>query len=248
MQRIGAACYALGDVASAKRFTQQSIQTLPSGLALPTAYDNYLLKNYSNLVIFYGASNNFHQQRMAVDSCIIIGRRLPIVEESYLLALQKKVEFLFYAGDYTFCFNYASIGEAASRRYDNFNKESFVMNFFSWKINTLISDKKYDAAEVYLLNMLKDTINTGAKEYLGTIYEQLAEVMIYKKDAGKILSYVQKAISYDELYGNNLGCMETLNNLGYYYYFKQLGDNKSPAHIKALRNRNKEQPDHCGRH
>ena len=236
LQRIGAAYYTQKDFAKAIQFTKQSINILSN---IPRN-ENYLLKNYANLVIFYDSINNIFNKKSAIDSCILIGGRLSNVEETYLIALEKKVPYLFYTGNYSFCYKYASMGEEACKIYNKHNRELYLVYFFTWKINTLISDKKYEIAERFLINALKDTTNFKFVNP-ANIYEQLAQVMIHKASSKEALIYFKKALQYDDVAKNTLGCMETLNNLGFLYYYKYVGNfaKALQAYKHALRYRNK---------
>ena len=230
LQRIGAAFYTLGDFDRAVNYTVQSINLIHSNPAKTITDKNCLLKDYSNLAIYFDSLNNSKGRKMATDSCIAIARNSGIVPEVYLIALVNKVKDLFYAGDYFLCFDYATSGELASRKYGGYNAGYYQTYFLTWIGNVIIASKDpdlYEQGEAVLLSALAINKNPGSEIFeLGTIYELLAEVVAGKGNWDRALNYFRKALLYEQQNGTKIGCAQILNNIGYLYYFEHLNDYK----------------------
>ncbi|MEO9004786.1 MAG: tetratricopeptide repeat protein, partial [Ginsengibacter sp.] len=232
LQRIGAAYYTLGDFNRALKYTVQSINLIHTNSAQTFTDKNCLLKNYSNLAIYFDSLNNYKGRKMALDSCIAIARNWSsgIVPEVYLIALVNKVKDLFYAGDYFRCFDYATSGELASRKYDGYNAKNYQIYFLTWIGNVIIASKDpdlYEQGEAVLLSALTINKNAGSKiSELGTIYELLAEIMMGKGNWDRALKYFRQALLNEQQNGTKVGCAQILNNIGELYYSEHLKDYK----------------------
>jgi tetratricopeptide (TPR) repeat protein len=162
--------------------------------------------------------------------------RLNSSDEYGVLALDRKVEHFFDVGDYQNCINYSIIFEKSSLRYaDNENKGyQFALTSVLFRVNALIKFGDYKTAEELLLSRIDYCKKTGLANYLGTIYQQLADLQIQQRNyKGAILNYKQ-AFKYAIDEKDSISCLIVLNNLGYDIYFKGFNDlNKSIAYCKG---------------
>jgi CHAT domain-containing protein len=230
LQRIGATYFFLADYLKAAQYMQRSIDIIAANTDKPFVNVKQNIGNYYRLGWIYDSLNNVVLKMKAVDSCIALARRFNFINDYYIKALYKKVEYFFDVGDYHRCIDYATICEKDSREYAGNNESDYRVGIKNallsllWKVNALLMLKNYVAAEELLTNRTDECKKKGWKEYLPTIYSQLAEVHLYNRDAKKALLDYKLALQYAKETGYNVGCKAILNNIGYKVYFEYLND------------------------
>jgi tetratricopeptide (TPR) repeat protein len=185
MQRIGAAYFHLPDYLKATYYTKQAIDIINSNAGKPSINVSHNIRNYYYLGWFYDSLGNEGEKWKAFDSCISIAMRLNSSDAYGSLALIK-VEHFFDVGDYQNCINYSIIFEKSSLRYaDNENKDKgyqFALTSVLFRVNALIKFGDYKTAEELLFSRIDYCKNTGLVNYLGGIYQQLADLQIQQRN------------------------------------------------------------------
>jgi len=237
MQRIGAAYFHLPDYLKATYYTKQAIDIINSNAGKPSINVSHNIRNYYYLGWFYDSLGNEGEKWKAYDSCISIAMRLNSSDAYGVLALDRKVEHFFDVGDYQNCINYSIIFEKISLRYaDNENKDKgyqFALTSVLFRVNALIKFGDYKTAEELLLSRIDYCKKTGLAKYLGTIYQQLADLQIRQRNYKRALLNYKQAFKYAIEEKDSIACLIVLNNLGYDIYFKGFNDlNKSIAYCK----------------
>ena len=247
MQRIGATYFALADYLKATDYTKQAINIINSNAGKPSVNIRHNIKNYYNLGWFYDSLGNVIAKIEAFDSCISIAMKLNSPDIYCVRSLMQKVEHCFDVGDYESCINYSKLFERASQRYGEIeNKElglKYVLASLSWRVNALIKFKDYEAAEKILYDKIVECKRAGLKGYLSTIYQQLADVEIRKKNYENAVLNYDLAFKYANEVRDSVSCVIILNNTGYDIFFKNLNQpDKAIAYCRqALTyNRNKQ--------
>ena len=190
-----------------------------------------LVGGYWWLSKMYESLNMVTEKMKAIDSCIAVAERLNYADLANLAALGIKIEYYFDVGDYYRCIDFATKGEAVATKYASINNGNnyqdgirWVFTSLLWRIKALLILKDYKSAEELLAHKLEDCKKAGLKNYLGTIYTQLAEVELHKKNVEKALSFYKQALFSDHQARNDFSCKQTMNSIGYEIYFKQLND------------------------
>jgi CHAT domain-containing protein len=246
MQRIGATYFHLADYGKAINYTTQAIDIINSNAGKPSVNIKDNIKNYYNLGWFYDSLGNVIEKFKAYDSCISMAMRLNSPDLYCVVSLRQKVEHFFDVGDYQGCINYSKLLEKVSQQYaerENRDRGSqYVLASLSLRVNALIKFKEYEAAEKILYDKIDECRKAGLKGYLCTIYQQLADLEIRKKDYEKAILNYDVAFKYANEVEDSISSVIILNNTGYDIFFKNLNQpDKAIAYCRrALAyNRNK---------
>ncbi len=196
-----------------------------SGEAVP-AKDLFVY--YSNLADAYESLNRVAERMTSLDSAIAIGMRSPPISRLFLWCIYAKVVYYYDVGDYRRCSEYATTCEKFGKQYASSAAEKTVpggMIYCTmsrlWNLNALIALRRFDDAKTLLLTRVREYRNTSDKEFLGVLYEQLAEVFVHSKTYDSALFYYRKAYDWEHARGNSLVCKTILNNIGYSVYYPE---------------------------
>ena len=226
MQRIGATYFHLADYVNATSYTRQAINIINSNAGKPSVNIKDNIKNYYNLGWFYDSLGNVIEKMKAFDSCISLATRLNSPDLYCVVSLTQKVEHFFDVGDYQSCINYSKLLERVSQQYaeleDKERGSQYVLTSLFLRVNALIKFKDYETAEKILYDKILECKKAGLKGYLNTIYQQLADVEIKKKNYEKAILDYDIAFKYANDVRDSLSCVITLNNTGYDIFFKNL--------------------------
>lgn len=228
MQRIGATYFLLSDYLKATSYTQQAINIIQANSTKHSVNIRHNIKNYYNLGWFYDSLGNVIEKMRAFDSSISLAMRLNSPDLYCVRSLMFKVEHSFDVGDYQRCINYSTLLENVSRQYaNNENKElglQYMLTGLFWKVNALIKFKAYKSAEDLLTNKIGECKKTGLQTYLGTIYQQLADLQVQKGNYQQAILNYNLAFNYEREAKDSVSCMVILSNMGYDVYFKRLNN------------------------
>ena len=226
LQRIGATYFYETDYLKAAQYMQQSINMINTNADKPSINIKHNIRNYYSLGWICDSLNNVTQKMKYLDSCIALAMKYNTVSSYLVNSLFAKVEYFFNVGDYQQCINYATICERYARQYaGNARKNEYLdwidigLRSFLWKVNALLVLKDDETAEKLLTNKADECKRAGLKDYLATIYSQLAEVHLLRRDAQKGLLNYKLAFKYAAETGFDKGCKVILNNIGYNIYF-----------------------------
>jgi CHAT domain-containing protein len=228
LQRIGACYFLEADFLKAAHYMQRAIDSINTNAHSPFVNIRHNIRNYYSLGWIFDSLNNVTGKLKSYDSCIAIAIRYNSSDIYLIRALLGRVEHSFDVGDYHRCINYATICEMYSKEYAGSGTENEYMagvdvalRSVFWKVNALLALKDYENAEKLLDNKIEECKKKETlKIYLATIYSQLAEVWLLKKNAKKALFNYKVALNYARETGYDLGCKAILNNIGYNIYFR----------------------------
>ncbi len=237
MQRIGATYFRLADYLKAINYTKQAINIINSNAGKPSVNMRHNIKNYYNLGWFSDSVGNVIEKMEAYDSCISTSMKLNSPDLYCVVALVQKVEHFFDVGDYQSCINYSRLLEKVSQEYaereDKERGSQYVLTSLALRVNALIKFKDYEAAEKILNDKVDECKKTGLKGYLCTIYQQLADLEIQKKNYEKAILNYDLAFKYAKDVRDSISCVIILNNTGYDIFFKKFNDlDKAFDHYK----------------
>ncbi len=153
----------------------------------------------------------------ALDSCASVAIRLKSIDLYCLGALYSRVEYCLDIGDFSRCISYAEKCELLAGEYaKNGSDKAYVdgMTFMGscsgYKASALLKLKNYKAAEKILSDKIDEYNKNGAVRYLGTIYEQLAEIQTDEGNYENALSFFNRALDFESKSHNNLGRKQIL--------------------------------------
>jgi CHAT domain-containing protein/tetratricopeptide (TPR) repeat protein len=224
LTQIGTLNSKQGDFLKAVQYYWQAIHMIRSNVNSPLVNQDYLVFYYYSLNKFYDSLNRISEMLEAIDSCITIASRRKIVNIYCLAAIYKKIVYLFDVGDYNTCIDYATICEMLGKQYaqGHGNKEYddgmlFASSSLLWNVNAQLILKNYEQAESLLNRKIEESKKNGLRFDLGTIYNQLAEVQVAKRNFKKALSYYHEAFDAARKEGEDVSCRAILNNIGILY-------------------------------
>jgi CHAT domain-containing protein len=227
---IGWQYYLENDFLKALQYYHQFINIIRTQAGKSSIDQQSLIKGFWYLSKTYESLNMVTEKMKALDSCVDISEKLNFVNRATLAALNVRVEYYFDVGDYYRCIDYAARGETLAIRYANVSSGNeywagiqWTFTSLLWRVKALLILKDYKSAEELLANKLDDCKKAGLKNYLGTIYTQLAELELHKKNVEKALSFYKQALFFERQAGYNFSCKQIMNNVGE-VYFKQLHD------------------------
>jgi CHAT domain-containing protein/tetratricopeptide (TPR) repeat protein len=221
------------DYLKSVQYFSQSIYITTSNANKPSVKLKDLIYDYYWLAGSYDSLNNVSEKMKAIDSCITYAMRLRISSNIYCIAAMfREVKYSFDVGDYHRCIDYAIMCEKNAKEYASHETEKWKIEMgrthaesaLLWRVKALLTLKEYESAEKLLVNKLEEYKSTGLRNYLGTLYSQLAGVETQKGNYKKALSFYNNALKYDREAGYNFNCKQTLNDIGYNIYFDHFGD------------------------
>ena len=230
LQRIGWAYFKQDDYLNAVKYYLQAIDLVSTHKGKPSINESQNIPFYFVLAGIYEASNKIKDEIKALDSCVSTSIRIQKIDVYCLAALYKKIEYLFGAGDYHNCIDYAKMCEMLANEYGRGGREkkeistSYEFSSLSWRVAALLELKDYDAAEEILVNKILEIRKGRDKNYLGTYLSELAKLQVHKENYEKALLYYNQALAYEQQAGHILACRSILNNIGYFIYFDHLHD------------------------
>ena len=231
LQRIGATYFFEADYLKAAQYMQRAIDSINSNAGKSSVNIKHNIRNYYSLGWIYDSLNNVAGKMKFIDSCIAISLRYNSIEIYLIKALLARVVYFYDVGDYHRCIDYATICERYSKQYSVSGAKieystgvGIATTSLLWKVNALLILKDFEAAERLLANKINECKKNGQENYLATIYSQLAEVYLQKKDAKDALLNYNHALKYATKTGYDLGCKVILNNMGYNVYFLNLNE------------------------
>jgi CHAT domain-containing protein/tetratricopeptide (TPR) repeat protein len=224
--RIGAMNYKQGDYLKAIEYTHKSVSVITSGKSNTAVNAKHLISTYYYLSLMYGALNKISDKMKALDSCAALAMRLNSIDIFCLAALYARVEYFYDVGDYHRSFSYAEQCEKLAVEYEKKGPKeyndgrSYVSDCFGWRVNVLLKLEKFDSAGALLSGKIDEFKRLKADSFLGSLYQQLADVQIHEGNYSKALLYYNKAVYYHRKFGFVLGSKIALSELGYALYFK----------------------------
>ena len=231
-QRIGAAFFYETDYLKAAQYMQQSINMINANADKSSVNIKHTIRSYYSLGWIYDALNDVTRKMKCFDSCIALAMQYNCVDDYLLNSLLAKVEYFFNLGDYQHCIDYATVCERYIREYiGNAPKNEYSdwrdigLRSLLWKVNALLILKDDETAERLLTNKADECKRTGLKDYLATIYSQLAEIHLHRRDPQKALLNYQLAFKYAAETQYDVGCKVILNNIGNKIHFRYYNDN-----------------------
>jgi len=225
LHRIGVAYNKLNEFKKAVLFTEMAIHMANIGIHKSSVNPRQLVNSYSNLSIYYDSLGLVKEKTKAIDSCIVNAVRTKSGFHLVKSNLRERVEYFIDIGDYKRCYDYAKMAEfIVSESLHGIDSLKGALYFFTWKINALLFQKNFDEAEVLLESKIEECKKSKAQEHLGGLYSLLSEVMVNKKEYQIASVYYDEALKLHLNRDFYLGCIQTLNNTGYYLYFKGYGN------------------------
>lgn len=234
LESIGTAYYRRGDFLKTIQYFLQGIDLNSKNSGRRSINVGHNIVYYYNLSFVYGSLNNIADKIKAIDSCVAIAVRSNSIDILCLSAMYKKIEYLFYIGDFQNCIDYSKMCEILAKEYAIRGKDeyatgiTYILSSLGWRIAALIEMKNYETAEEILVRKIEEIKRRRVKDYLGTYLENLAEVEVHKGNFDRALLYFNQALASEQEVGHIMACKEILNNIGFFIYFNQLHDyNKS---------------------
>lgn len=222
-QKIGWFYYREGRYIEAIPYAEGSIK-ITSILAKKSASQAELLfYKYYNLSWIYSSLDNVRLKIAALDSCVAIAGRLNMINEHYLFVLYSLAQYYFDMGDYNRSIRYAErcqkVGEEYAKAPIDVAQRGgwYALSSSAWIVNSYLQMKDYEAAEKIVTSQMKKNMGSGQANQLGTLYGQLAEVLMNKGDyTGASVQYL-RAFQQEQQWGFDYNCKALLNNIGYLY-------------------------------
>src|SRR4030095_701466 len=222
LQRIGVMFFKQADYTKALQYTQQSVSINSRRTGESRISTKDLIRSYYNLAGIYAELNRASERINAIDSCVTIALRTKSVDVYSLYPLIEKVEYLYDVGDYQRAFSSAEMGESLIKQYlRGPDSIDYLINLRTHKVNALLYFKDYDLGQKIIEEQIRDCEAIGAKQYLGNLYEELGRISAERRDYAKAESYFKRALQCHKEDRYDLGCEQTLTNLGFYVFFKQ---------------------------
>ncbi len=141
----------LGDYLKAVEYDQEALHIVRTNLGKPNIIPGDIITIYYYLSNFYDSLDYVREKQAALDSCINIGIRLKLYSNfSFIVALNKIVQFNYDIGDYHRCIENAIICERLASQYinstdpsdHNFGKQ-FSSSSLGWHIKALLQIREY---------------------------------------------------------------------------------------------------------
>lgn len=220
LQRLAVLYYRQADYINAIKNIKRSIGIVNANRNKPSINLRHLIRSYYILSLCYGELKRMAEKMSAIDSCVSLSVKLNSIDGFALYAIKERVEYLYDAGDYRQSYEFAVLGETSAKQSGSIDHKPFINYFSGWIVNILITMKNFNLAGEILAGKIKECEQNNAVADLSTFYEQLAQVQVETGKIEEAQINFQRAYQYDLKMGEALGCSQTLNNLGYYIYFK----------------------------
>ncbi len=233
LQRIGSEYYKQGEYLKSVQYNLQAINLISANAGKPSINVIHNIRYYYGLLTIYTTLNNITEKINAIDSCIAIAIRTNVINIFSLSAMYKKIEYLFYIGDYKNCIDYTKMCETLANVYARKGKSEYeigtgyILTSLGWRVISLLELKNFGAAREILIKKISEIKKMGDKTYLGTYIEKLAEVEISEGNYDQALLYFNQSLAYEKSVGHDIACKGILSNIGYNIYFNHLHDYKN---------------------
>ncbi len=230
LQRIGSEYYKQGEYSKSVQYYLQAINLISANAMKPSINLIYNINYYYGLSTVYTTLNKITEKIKAIDSCVAISIRTNAINILSLSAMYKKIEYLFYIGDYKNCIEYTKMCETLTNVYARKGKSEYeistgyILSSLGWRIISLLELKDFATAREILIRKINEIKKTGDKTYLGTYIEKLAEVEISEGNFDQALLYFNQSLAYEQSVGHIIACKGILSNIGYNIYFNHLHD------------------------
>jgi CHAT domain-containing protein len=224
------------DFFNSAKYLRQAIELIETNSTNPSITRQPLLNWYLFLFSFYDTLGNIPEKMKAVNRCLQIAEETNSLSElAGVYALYAKTEHNFDLGDYNTCIDYsircekyawicASRNDTGSTVY--LNAKKLALGSIGWHIEALLKLKEYEKAEELITSKFLTVKNAGLNEYLAMIYDQSAQVEIFKTDYFRAHRLLELAIKNFENSRDNFNCKQIASNLAFNVYFKIYNDDR----------------------
>ncbi|HZK65306.1 MAG TPA: CHAT domain-containing protein [Puia sp.] len=223
LSRIGWLFSLQKDFARAIEFTLNAIDIIQRHTRKPEINESHLIKYYNNLEILYDSTGQEKLKTAAMDSCISLSVKWNAGYPFSIKYINWKIQYLFEKGDYSNCLNYISLGEDMAGKAGYLPEDAYF--YASWKINALIFQNRYEEADRWVEESLRESRGSGNKTNLGSLLGLKANIAEERGIPAEAILYARQSLFYDHKAANYSGCAGTWNNLGYKLYFLKLHQN-----------------------
>lgn len=186
-----------------------------------------LVEYYYQLSEAYDSLNNVAGRLTCLDSAIAIGTRSPNMSRRCLWCIWCKVLYYYDVGDFRRCIEYATICEKLGMQYARSPEERieyggkiYAAESLQWNVYALIELGRFADAEALLLSRVPEYRNTTDENWVGILYDQLAQVLIHDQKYNEALFYFRRAYEIERAADNSIMCRIILNNIGFYVYYR----------------------------
>ena len=216
LNSIGIAFAGTGDFIQSIRYSNEAIQFIRQHQASKSVNIGFLISCYLNLFRVYESLHNKNECAKILDSCVKIGTRYNLVTAGYIYSLMRRAEYLYNIGDFKSSISSADRGQRLGLEYAKTEPPPFYGRQYAnscalYQVNAFIKLKDYENA----MNVARSQLITNHDpKYLGTIYEQMADVEIHKNRYAIAQLYLDTAFLYENKFGSVANCKVILNNKG----------------------------------
>lgn len=179
---------------------------------------------YYRLSESYASLDNVNERMRALDNCIKYANKVGGLNVYALFALYTKAKYLFDIGDYSSSMNYlencsshAKSMIATGTEFEKGYALRYLLSSDGLKRDVLLLKKDFASAEILFKDQVEECKKQKTLNYLGIIYEHLAEVEVGKNNLDKAIGYFNTAFQYEKQYGTTANCITILNNMGIMY-------------------------------
>ena len=238
-RNIAAVYRSEGDFEKAVKYYRECISVVLRNINKPTVEPNDLITFYYFINFCYDSLNNVKEKWNAADSCLTIAHRLGAESDIAAVSiLYKRIQYSYDIGDYHRCiedattcerlaFEYAKTGAQTKREHEV--AIQYASSSLGWRVKALLESRNYAEAEKLLANKLEEYNKAGLNQYLGLIYQQTAEVEMFRGNYDAALASYKMSIKYETISQNDFNCKQNSKDLGYNIYFSHFHDD-----LKAL--------------
>ena len=221
LMQIGEMFYFQHDFLQAIQYTNKALHVIKTNPGSSSIKPSQSILLYYLLTIYCDSLKLIAQKNEAVDSCIASEKRYGTDYHYTCVLLAFKVSELYFKGDYNLYAEYSSLGETLVHKYYRDRDSMDYLNFFvSHRVLALISLKKFNDAEDYVIQKRPLYIKTKNKTYLGAINYLLAQVYKSKEEYQKAIVYLLKAFRFDSQTKKKDMSGEILNQVALIYQEK----------------------------
>jgi CHAT domain-containing protein len=224
------------DFFNSAKYLRQAIELIETNSTNPSITRQPLLNWYLFLFSCYDTLGNIPEKMKAANRCLQIAEETNSLSElAGVYALYAKTEHNFDLSDYNTCIDYsircekyawicASRNDTGSTVYISAKK--LALGSIGWHIEALLKLKEYEKAGELINSKFLTVKNAGLNEYLAMIYDQSAQVEIFKTDYFKAHRLLELAIKNFENSRDNFNCKQIASNLAFNVYFKIYNDDR----------------------
>ena len=136
------------------------------------------------------------------------------MNELTLYSIQSKIQNLNNSGEYNRSIALAELAQSLALKY-GIENSSVAHNIVIFHVNALIFLREYDKAGKLLAGEIKDYINLKDNNVLGSMYGLMGRINKERGDYAQALLDLKKSFHYNLLIKYDVGCAQTLNNIGF---------------------------------